>query len=76
MFIVHELNSQQIWYSETAVDGELCNLCNGGALYAPYSFLRFSNMLCEGRVPAQWGGGEWGNRVAKLLYDPVFRVIK
>ena len=51
-------------------------LCNGGALYALYSFLRFSNMLCDGRVLARWGGGEGGNRVVKLLYDPVFRVIK
>jgi hypothetical protein len=50
-------------------------LCNGGALYAPYSFLRFSNMLCDGRVLARWGGEGW-NRVVKLLYDPVFRVIK
>ncbi len=50
-------------------------LCNGGALYAPYSFLRFSNMLCDGRVLARWGV-EGGNRVVKLLYDPVFRVIK
>ncbi len=33
-------------------------LCNGGALYAPYSFLRFSNMFW---VLAQWGGrGETG----------------
>ncbi len=36
------------------------SLCNGGALYALYSFLRFSNMLCEGRVLAQWEGGGRG----------------
>ena len=42
-------------------------LCNGGALYAPYSYLSFSNMMC--------GGGE--KRVVTLAaaYHPVFRVI-
>ncbi len=44
-------------------------LWNGGSLYAPYSLLWISNMLCV------WGGG--GERVVTLavVYDPVFRVI-
>jgi hypothetical protein len=43
-------------------------LCNGGSLYAPYSLLSISNMLCGGR----------GNRVVTVavVYDPVFRVRK
>ncbi len=43
------------------------NLCNGGALYAPYSFLSISNILCV------WGG-QGGNGSGSLR--PCFRVIK
>jgi hypothetical protein len=46
-------------------------LCNGGAFYAPYSFLRFSNMLCDGRVPAQWGRGG-GKQGGKITVRPCF----
>jgi hypothetical protein len=48
--------------------GPMYFLCNGGALYAPYSFLSISNMLCVGG----------GIRVVTLavVYDPVLRVIK
>jgi hypothetical protein len=46
-------------------------LCNGGALYALYSFLRFSNMLCEGRVLARWGGGR-GTQGGKITLRPCF----
>ncbi len=51
------------WFSQT-----ISNLCNGGALYAPYSYLSISNMLCGG------GGGE---KVVTLAaaYHAVFRVI-
>ncbi len=45
---------------------EINVLRNGGSLYAPYSLLSISNMLC--------GGGQGGK--VSGTYDPVFRVIK
>jgi hypothetical protein len=37
-------------------------LCNGGSLYAPYSLLSISNMLCDASF-LPWGGGEQGGKV-------------
>jgi hypothetical protein len=38
-------------------------LCNGGSLYAPYSLLSISNMLCDASFLTWWGGGEQGGKV-------------
>jgi hypothetical protein len=50
-------------------------LCNGGSLYAPYSLLLISNMFCDASFLPWEGVGGGRNKVVKLLYDPVFRVI-
>ena len=47
-------------------------LCNGGPLYAPYSLLSISNMLCDASL-LPWGGGGWGEQGGKVTLRPCFQ---
>jgi hypothetical protein len=59
-------NSYFLYYSTSICMLKINYYVTESALYAPYSFLWISNMLCGG-----------GKRVVTLavVYDPVFRVI-
>jgi hypothetical protein len=71
----------RMYSSRTFFSGIICPLddvsllCNGGSLYAPYSLLLISSMLCDASFLPWEGVGGGRNRVVKLLYDPVFKVI-
>jgi hypothetical protein len=52
--------------TETLVLYVQYTLCNGGSLYAPYSLLSISNMLCDASL-LPWGEGGQGGKVSGTL---------